>query len=291
MNTVGQPVEITFTDDAAWRAAINAANVNGTTVSTATYSVTAGKITLDAALFVEAKNYTVAIQAGGYVETSVQQTIAANVPVIPAPVTNPVTNPTLNLALNKPTAASADPHQPSDRAVDGKLDCRWESAFSDPQWISVDLGAVTTINRVLLNWENAYCKAYTIEVSTDGTSWTTVYSTTTGNGGIDDLSFSPASARYVKMNGTKRGTPYGYSLWEFEVYGGNTNPLASPALAKDTTLNTLGQPIEIAFVDDAAWRSKINKVEVDGTALNSTQYSIEAGKITLDATLFTEARL
>ena len=79
--------------------------------------------------------------------------------------------------------------------------------------MSVDLGAIAKINRVVLDWENAYGKAYTIEVSTDGKTWQPVYSTTQGNGGIDDISFSPVSARYVKMNGTKRGTPYGFSLW------------------------------------------------------------------------------
>ena len=53
----------------------------------------------------------------------------------------------------------------------------------------VDLGAPTMINRVILDWENAHGKAYSIEVSTDGKSWNSVYSTTQGNGGIDDISF------------------------------------------------------------------------------------------------------
>jgi endo-1,3(4)-beta-glucanase len=78
---------------------------------------------------------------------------------------------------------------------------------------------VYSVSRVLLNWETAYGKAYTIEVSTDGVTWTTVYSTTTSDGGIDDLNFAHVDARYVKMNGTVRTLPYGYSLWEFEVYG------------------------------------------------------------------------
>jgi len=82
-------------------------------------------------------------------------------------------------------------------AVDGDTTTRWSSAFSDPQWIYVDLGASHTVNRVLLNWQSAYGKAYQIQTSTNASTWTTVYSTTTGDGGIDDLSLS-GSGRYVR---------------------------------------------------------------------------------------------
>jgi hexosaminidase len=57
-----------------------------------------------------------------------------------------------------------------------------------------------------------------VQTSTDGTTWTTAASTTTGDGGVDDLTVS-ATARYVRVQGTQRATSFGYSLWEFEVYG------------------------------------------------------------------------
>ena len=76
-----------------------------------------------------------------------------------------------------------------------------------------------SINHVVLNWEVAYGKDYRIEVSMDGTTWNPVFSVTNGNGGIDDLVFGATNARYVRMWGTTRGTPYGYSLYEFEIYG------------------------------------------------------------------------
>lgn len=104
-------------------------------------------------------------------------------------------------------------------AVDGNTGTRWSSAFGDPQWLSVDLGANHSVSRVVLNWEAAYGTAYQIQTSTNGTTWSTVYSTTTGDGGIDDLSFAAVQARYVRVYGTQRATTYGYSLWEFQVYG------------------------------------------------------------------------
>ncbi len=63
-----------------------------------------------------------------------------------------------NLALNKPATASsveADVY-PASAAVDASATTRWASAFADPQWIQVDLGATYAINRVRLQWEAAY---------------------------------------------------------------------------------------------------------------------------------------
>ena len=107
-------------------------------------------------------------------------------------------------------------------AVDANTSTRWASAEGvDPQWVRIDLGSNHTVSRVKLNWEAAYGKAYKIQTSTDGSTWTDVYSTTSGDGAIDDLTLS-GTGRYVRMHGTTRGTPYGYSLWEFEVYGSPT---------------------------------------------------------------------
>ncbi|EWM17512.1 endo-1,3-beta-glucanase [Kutzneria sp. 744] len=103
-------------------------------------------------------------------------------------------------------------------AVDGNTGTRWSSAFSDPQWLQVDLGATHAISRVDLSWEAAYAKAFQIQTSNDGSTWSNIYSTTTGTGGNQSLPVS-GSGRYVRVNGTARATQYGYSLWEFQVFG------------------------------------------------------------------------
>jgi hypothetical protein len=128
-----------------------------------------------------------------------------------------------NAALGKPATASSfqatgdgGPFNPG-RATDGSFTSRWASEWSDPQWIQVDLGAVTPIRHVQLGWESAYGRAYQIQTSADGSTWTTAYSTTSGDGGFDGIDLT-ASARYVRLNLTQRGTPYGYSLYEFGVY-------------------------------------------------------------------------
>ncbi|MFE6038665.1 discoidin domain-containing protein [Streptomyces sp. NPDC056452] len=133
------------------------------------------------------------------------------------------------LSQGRQATASSQEHYgtPAGSAVDGDPGTRWSSAASDPQWLSVDLGAPAALDRVELSWEAAYAKTYRIEVSSNGTDWSTAYSTTTGAGGTETVDVS-GTARFVRMLGTARATGYGYSLWEFKVFGstdGGTGPV------------------------------------------------------------------
>ncbi|MCS6823425.1 MAG: discoidin domain-containing protein [Cytophagaceae bacterium] len=124
-----------------------------------------------------------------------------------------------NLALNKPVTASTALSSPS-FAVDGNMGTRWESIHdADPQWLYVDLASPMDIDSVVIYWEAARAKDYMLQTSTDAVSWTTVYSTTTGSGHKDKIIFSATNIRYVRMYGTARLIGYGYSIWEFQVYG------------------------------------------------------------------------
>ncbi|MER5867927.1 family 20 glycosylhydrolase [Kitasatospora sp. NPDC002040] len=126
-----------------------------------------------------------------------------------------------NLALNRPTTASSTEtaNFPAAAATDGDPGSRWASGYSDPQWLQVDLGAVRSIGRVVLRWEAAYGKAYQLQVSDDAVTWRTLYSTTAGAGGTETLTGLTGSGRYLRMYGTRRGTGWGYSLYELEAYG------------------------------------------------------------------------
>jgi beta-glucosidase len=152
---------------------------------------------------------------------------------------------------------------PASAAVDGNTGTRWSSAASDPQWLQVDLGATDTVTSVTLTWESAYGKAFKIQVSTDAQNWTDAYSTTTGTGGTQSLSVN-GSGRYVRMNGTARGTGYGYSLWEFQVYGstgtsggGDTCGTTDAAQGRTATASSTengGTPASAAVDGDATTR-------------------------------------
>src|SRR5690349_21431383 len=141
------------------------------------------------------------------------------------------------LSQGKPATASSTEAAGAylaSEAVDGNLGSRWSSAFSDPQWLQVDLGSSQSISRVELNWETAAAKAFQIQVSDNASSWTSIYSTTTSTGGNQSLPVSGAG-RYVRMYGTQRTTGYGYSLYEFKVYGGGTTTPTSPTPTPTTS--------------------------------------------------------
>lgn len=129
----------------------------------------------------------------------------------------------VDLAQGAPATASSTEWNPfvsyaPSRAVDGTRDTRWASDWSDDQWLQVDLGATHRVGRVTLDWERAYAKSYRIELSTDGANWQTVWSTTTGDGGLDTARFSGTPARYVRVHGLQRGTGWGYSLYDVGVH-------------------------------------------------------------------------
>jgi hypothetical protein len=136
------------------------------------------------------------------------------------------------LSQGKPATASSFENQgafPAAAAVDGNTGTRWASAFADPQWLQVDLGASSAITRVELNWEAAYGKTFRIQTSLNGSTWADATPATAGAAGVQSVAVT-ATARYVRMYGTERATQYGYSLWEFKVFGGTTTtpPTTTP---------------------------------------------------------------
>ncbi|HEX8865913.1 MAG TPA: PQQ-dependent sugar dehydrogenase, partial [Lentzea sp.] len=145
------------------------------------------------------------------------------------------------LSQGKPTteSASGGANYAPKNAVDGNSGTRWASkSNTDPAWIRVDLGASANISRVRLQWDLSCAKAYRVETSENDSSWTSIYTTADGKGGVEDLTVS-GHGRYVRMYGTTRcrtGTSYGYSLQEFQVFGNSgpvdTDPPTAPANLK-----------------------------------------------------------
>ena len=113
------------------------------------------------------------------------------------------------------TVQASSVYQPAylaEYAVDGDEASYWSSAFQDDAWLAVDLGTVKRIGRVNIVWENAYAKAFTVEISPDGASWKEVYKTADGKGGTTYVTFDPTEARHVRVLCTKRGTQWGNAI-------------------------------------------------------------------------------
>lgn len=165
------------------------------------------------------------------------------------------------LSLNKPAVASSIQQNSATynpgNVTDGSMSTRWASTNnSDPEWIYVDLSSNANIDRVVIKWWTNYAVAYQIQVSNDATNWTPVYSTSTGDGGIDDIVLS-ASGRYVRMYGTVRSNPKNpgrYSIYEFEVYGSaGPTPTIPPTITPGGPTPTL--PSSAVLFDDFNYAS------------------------------------
>ena len=148
-----------------------------------------------------------------------------------------------NVALGKKVYASSN-QQPPELAVDDNLGTRWESKASDGdnQWFYVDLEKGTIIDHLKIVWEGAYGKHYKIHVADEitaemalkltdddktndfATGWTEIAEinkTLSGFPASETIAVSTTdvvTARYVAVELIERGSPYGFSFWEFGVY-------------------------------------------------------------------------
>ena len=171
-----------------------------------------------------------------------------------------------NLAYRKDVVASSSPgeFEPALCVADNNSGSRWTSAYNDDEWIYIDLGKPQEIASVVLSWEAAYAKAYKVLVANDPSDWQEVYHTNDGKGGLETISFKPVTARYVKMQGIKRATQWGYSLYEMEIYGSKKTEtgLSAVHFIKLSLTDEKGKLLS----DNFYWRG--NKSN-DYTALNS----------------------
>jgi beta-glucosidase len=116
------------------------------------------------------------------------------------------------------TASSIQSHYTPGNAIDLSDESRWSSDQSDPQWLAVDLGQPTLFNHALIHWERAFARSYQLQTSDDGTNWNTIYTNQDAKGGAEKITFSPVTARWVRIYGTLRATGYGYSISNFQLF-------------------------------------------------------------------------
>lgn len=126
----------------------------------------------------------------------------------------------INRALGSVTKAGKTRRGSSpDLAVDGLQETAWQSAAGSGLWMYVDLGTTYTINRVVISWGEAYAKTYSLQSLTESGAQKTIFSTTTGDGGTDDLAVT-GTGRYFRILAVTGNLPdSGYWVKEFELYG------------------------------------------------------------------------
>ncbi|MDT5036068.1 MAG: beta-glucosidase, partial [Micromonosporaceae bacterium] len=171
----------------------------------------------------------------------------------------------------------------ADKAIDGDPATRWSSLFADPQSLTVDLGAQARVSGVTMMWEAAFASAYSVETSIDGTTWTPAFSTTTGDGGTDEVTGLDVAARYVRLTGTARATAFGYSLFEFAVLGEFTQQAVSLGAATATLGEKGTVTVPVRLNKPADHDVTVHYATADGSAVAGSDYVAASGTLTFPA--------
>jgi len=199
-----------------------------------------------------------------------------------------------NIALNKTVTCSSleNNYYSAKSIVDGNLNTRWSSSFSDNQWIQVDLGNAYNLTGCNITWEDSKAKSYTIQISNDATKWTTIYTYSNNSSATNNLSLT-GSGRYIRINCLIRSDKYGFSIWEFEVYGalaGNCNytPYQNTIDSFKTVLTAVKNTVTSVTNDNNKLTTQINKLVTD-TGLYKAQ--VRVYKYMLDTVLIANNKL
>ena len=125
-----------------------------------------------------------------------------------------------DLARSATASSSGDetPDFPASSAVDGDAATRWSSPLEDGAWWQLELAEPARIGRVVLHWQDAYASRYRVQVSADGRVWRTAATVSDGRGGRESVRMDAKDTRFLRIQGEKRATEYGYSLWSVETY-------------------------------------------------------------------------
>ena len=299
-NLVGQPAEITFSDNAGWRAAVSAVKVNGVALDAGQYTLAEGKLTLAAEVFPVDQNYTVVVEAEGYVTTSVVQLMLPGDGslVINGRMSNG--NTAWEFWNNVPSWSSytiADGVAAVQINYHGANEDEWGVPFS---WSTqfkqsgIRVASGKTYELAFRAWSTVD-RPVQIELTGYNNNEKTNFNIGSDQNAVYKKSFSGANVTlavnfllgYVENNGFV--TPSGvHTVFIDDVT--LKEVVSAPGLTADSTDNKIGQNIDITFTDNATWRTAITAVKVDGTALQTGQYSVAAGKITIDAGVFTAIR-
>jgi beta-glucosidase len=177
-----------------------------------------------------------------------------------------------NLALNKPIRASSYENGDlnASMAVDGSLNTRWSSQWSDPQYLTVDLEDYYTISKISVFWETAHASEYIIESSHDSLTWNTLVHEYNSDGGVDDWVLGDvANQRYVRLKGLQRATQWGYSIYELEVYGTLYNVELSAETTAEQAVYVWPNPSHsLIHIEGALGESSLLAYNVSGQAVS-----------------------
>ena len=324
-NVIGQQIDVAFADDSAWRGAITEISVGSTVLESNKYQMGEGKITFSADVFPEAGEYAITIKSYGYIDAVVTQQIKKIIPpVLIADTTDNILGNCIELTFDDNEAwgnaisevivgglvlgndkysvntgslvidtsvfMNAGNYSVVVKATGYEDTGVIQAIVSDILLTAPALTADTSDNMVGQDVNITFTSDETWEAFITGikvaerTLNPAEYTVTTGNINIVADVFTAAGEYEVVVSAA------GYSDATVNQIINAEGLLTPPALTADTSSNIVGLPIDITFTDDPDWRAAISGVSVDDTDLAVEKYVVAPGKITIDASLFTEVK-
>ncbi|HLX92568.1 MAG TPA: T9SS type A sorting domain-containing protein, partial [Puia sp.] len=107
--------------------------------------------------------------------------------------------------------------------------------------LTVNLGAAYDICKVVMNWGSDYATSFSVQGSTDGTTFTTLFTFSRNTSTTNIVTLPNPSYSYIRMQGiTRSSTTSGYVVDELSVFGQLTNTCTKPSglAATNITENT-----------------------------------------------------
>ncbi|MFC4099254.1 hemoblobin-interacting domain-containing protein [Paenibacillus xanthanilyticus] len=295
-NRLGQPVELTFADNAAWREAIASVSVDGQALAAEHYTVQSGILQLKGSAFAAVGAHTVTVKAAGYGDTTVKQSLIAS---------------DGNLLRNGSFAGGGEDwtHWEGDGGVSD-----FEVAEGAAKIAIHYNGGIHEQWKIPISWSTQFMqkdikleagKTYELSFKASSTKSRPILIEFTGYNNNQKTAFAIKENAAVYRTTLQPAAPVTFTLNYLlgnVVDGANATPnephvitiddvllkevKAAPALTADSTDNKVGSPIELTFADAPAWREAITAITVNGVTVPSEQAVVEAGRIQLAADLF-----
>lgn len=158
--------------------------------------------------------------------------------------------------------SSSDDGNVAENTLDGDFGTRW-SASGEGEWIAYELNGTFTVAAVSIAFYNGDQRQayFDLEISTNGTSWTTAYSGSSSGAttGFEEFHFTPASARYIRYVGDGNSVNDWNSITEVDFVILTSVDTTAPSAPSSLTATAVSQSRI-----DLSWTASTDNVFVAG---------------------------
>lgn len=160
-------------------------------------------------------------------------------------------------------------------AIDTKSNTKWQPSDNTSDNFKLKLGNTYNVKELLIKWEAASAADYEIQVSTDGKSYNKVaeFSGLTGERTDKIILRDSVEAKYIRIVPTKRSTGYPVAIFDFSVYGSDSEKTAEEFV--DEVEDATQEEINPDSIADADWEI----VNENKSGSGATIYMTKAKKV------------